>query len=141
MPHLFINGICTLYNYKLITVFDPRMEVSISSYILQQWARTNAVGMVIIHMRFDSRYNFTLCSRFIFSFGIIWLHWAYLYFLWQFETFESWITFRLPSNKLAKRLWKISVEHHAFLRYVFIKYLFCLCFTEVSWSYRGMYSR
>ncbi|BFZ17011.1 hypothetical protein BsWGS_20050 [Bradybaena similaris] len=34
----------------------------------------------------------------------------------EFETFESWITFRLPSNKLAKRLWKISVEHHAFLR-------------------------
>ncbi|CAG5134196.1 unnamed protein product [Candidula unifasciata] len=34
----------------------------------------------------------------------------------EFETFESWITFRLPNNKMAKRLWKISVEHHAFLR-------------------------
>lgn len=36
----------------------------------------------------------------------------------QFETFESWIVFKLPSNKLAKRLWKQAVEHHAFLRSV-----------------------
>lgn len=34
----------------------------------------------------------------------------------EFETYESWIAFRLPSNKMAKRLWKIAVEHHAFLR-------------------------
>lgn len=34
----------------------------------------------------------------------------------EFETFESWIVFKLPSNKLAKRLWKQAVEHHAFLR-------------------------
>ncbi|GFR90986.1 protein 4.1 [Elysia marginata] len=34
----------------------------------------------------------------------------------EFETFESWIAFRLPNNKMAKRLWKIAVEHHAFLR-------------------------
>nr|KAG5713967.1 hypothetical protein BaRGS_020295 [Batillaria attramentaria] len=34
----------------------------------------------------------------------------------EFETFESWIAFKLPNNKLAKRLWKLAIEHHAFLR-------------------------
>lgn len=34
----------------------------------------------------------------------------------EFETFESWIAFKLPTNKLAKRLWKLAIEHHAFLR-------------------------
>ncbi|CAL1547162.1 unnamed protein product [Lymnaea stagnalis] len=34
----------------------------------------------------------------------------------EFETYESWIAFRLPNNKMAKRIWKIAVEHHAFLR-------------------------
>ncbi|RUS84514.1 hypothetical protein EGW08_007753 [Elysia chlorotica] len=34
----------------------------------------------------------------------------------EFETYESWIAFRLPNNKMAKRLWKIAVEHHSFLR-------------------------
>ncbi|KAH9523578.1 hypothetical protein Btru_040380 [Bulinus truncatus] len=34
----------------------------------------------------------------------------------EFETYESWVAFRLPNNKMAKRIWKISVEHHAFLR-------------------------
>lgn len=34
----------------------------------------------------------------------------------EFESFESWIAFKLPNNKLAKRLWKLAIEHHAFLR-------------------------
>ncbi|KAH9523579.1 hypothetical protein Btru_040385 [Bulinus truncatus] len=34
----------------------------------------------------------------------------------EFETYESWVAFRQPNNKMAKRIWKISVEHHAFLR-------------------------
>ncbi|XP_076440876.1 band 4.1-like protein 3 [Babylonia areolata] len=34
----------------------------------------------------------------------------------EFETYEHWIAFKLPTNRLAKRLWKLAIEHHAFLR-------------------------
>ncbi|XP_059172204.1 protein 4.1-like [Physella acuta] len=32
------------------------------------------------------------------------------------SSFESWVTFKLPDNKAAKALWKITVEHHVFIR-------------------------
>lgn len=35
----------------------------------------------------------------------------------EFESFASLIGFRLDSITLAKRLWKISVEHHSFFRF------------------------
>ncbi|KAL4228311.1 hypothetical protein ACF0H5_013742 [Mactra antiquata] len=35
----------------------------------------------------------------------------------EFETFASLIGFKLSSVKFAKRLWKISVEHHSFFRF------------------------
>ena len=35
----------------------------------------------------------------------------------QFEHFESTIGFKLPSHKMAKRLWKTAVEHHTFFRW------------------------
>jgi hypothetical protein len=34
----------------------------------------------------------------------------------EFEHFESTIGFKLPSHKMAKRLWKTAVEHHTFFR-------------------------
>lgn len=34
----------------------------------------------------------------------------------EFEQFESTIGFKLASHKMAKRLWKTAVEHHAFFR-------------------------
>lgn len=34
----------------------------------------------------------------------------------EFEEVETTIVFKLPSYKAAKRLWKITVEHHTFFR-------------------------
>ncbi|XP_059381298.1 protein 4.1-like isoform X11 [Carassius carassius] len=36
----------------------------------------------------------------------------------EFEQFESTIGFKLPNHRAAKRLWKVSVEHHTFFRLV-----------------------
>jgi len=36
----------------------------------------------------------------------------------QVEQPENKVGFKLANHKLAKRLWKIAVEHHAFFRYV-----------------------
>lgn len=35
----------------------------------------------------------------------------------QFEPFETTIGFKLDNHRLAKRLWKTCVEHHAFFRW------------------------
>jgi erythrocyte membrane protein band 4.1 len=39
-----------------------------------------------------------------------------LSFCVQFEQFESTIGFKLLNHRMAKRLWKIAVEHHTFFR-------------------------
>ena len=36
----------------------------------------------------------------------------------EFEQYESTIGFKLANHRAAKKLWKVSVEHHTFFRYV-----------------------
>jgi len=38
-------------------------------------------------------------------------------YLFKFEPHERTIGFQCDNHKLAKRLWKTCVEHHAFFRY------------------------
>ena len=40
-----------------------------------------------------------------------------IFCFFQFDQFESTIGFKLDSHKMAKRLWKTAVEHHAFFRF------------------------
>jgi hypothetical protein len=39
----------------------------------------------------------------------------------EFEQYESTIGFKLANHRAAKKLWKVSVEHHTFFRYVRIR--------------------
>jgi hypothetical protein len=49
----------------------------------------------------------------------------------EFEQYESTIGFKLANHRAAKKLWKVSVEHHTFFRYVEIMNTVCDRFIDV----------